>query len=279
MAQGKKKNSRRRGVKPSERAAVQAQRQNEKAERKDRIQHILVVVFAVVMALGMLIPSLAAIFGSNSQPQQITDAEGNVYEIASDGTVTLVSSPTVEDLDAEFAPQIEELEATLAKKPDDAETLRSLADKSMTWGYRVMRKATTDEEKIHANDLLSQAIRYYDGYLANNSSNEAFVSRAMCRHYMGDTDDAITDLTNLLATEDYSIAWANLGLLYEIKGEYSNALDAYQSAIEADPDDADGAKSYAENRIAQINGTSSTSTPTNSGSLEDTLRENTGIGF
>ena len=77
MAQGRKKNSRRRGVKPSERAAAQAQRQNEKAERKDRIQHILVVAFAVIMALGMLIPSLAAIFGGNDQAQQITDSEGN----------------------------------------------------------------------------------------------------------------------------------------------------------------------------------------------------------
>ena len=116
MAQGRKKNSRRRGVKPSERAAAQAQRQNEKAERKDRIQHILVVAFAVIMALGMLIPSLAAIFGGNDQAQQITDSEGKVYEISSDGTITLISSPTVADLDAEFGPQIEELVSTLEKR-------------------------------------------------------------------------------------------------------------------------------------------------------------------
>ncbi|MBQ6395869.1 MAG: tetratricopeptide repeat protein [Atopobiaceae bacterium] len=279
MAQGRKKNSRRRGVKPSERAAAQAQRQNEKAERKDRIQHILVVAFAVIMALGMLIPSLAAIFGGNDQAQQITDSEGNVFEISSDGTITLISSPTVADLDAEFGPQIEELVSTLEKKPGDAETLRSLADKSMTWGYRVMRKATNDEELIHANDLLSQAIGYYDSYLEGNESKEAYVSRAMCRHYMGETDAAIADLTTLLTTEDYSIAWANLGLLYEVKGDTASALDAYQKAIEADPDDADGAKSYAENRISRINGTDSSSTPAASGSLEDTLRSNTGIGF
>ena len=284
MAQGRKKNARRRGVSQRERQVAQVERQTAKAERKERIQHILVVAFAIIMALSMVIPSLASIFATNSgNAQTITDSEGNVYEIGKDGSITLVSSPTVEDIDTEFTATTSELEKKLESNAEDLETLKSLGENYTTWAYRVQRKAETDEQSTHATELFGKAREYFDKYLAIEDSNEVATSRAMTYYYTNELDTAIEGLNAILEKGDYSVAWANLGMLYETQGDTEKATEAYQKAMETDPDDAEGAHSYAESRLEAMTSSETESesgtTTINDETLGESLRDQTGVGF
>ena len=99
--------------------------------------------------------------------------------------------------------------------------------------------------------------------------------RALCLLYSGETSNALSAL-QAIVDEDPSnaIAWANLGLVYEITGSTESARDAYTHAIEADPNDEAGAKSYASQRILQLNTAGS-----NSQGLSGTLRDLSGTNI
>ena len=101
------------------------------------------------------------------------------------------------------------------------------------------------------------------------------VDRALCLLYSGETSNALSAL-QAIVDEDPSnaTAWANLGLVYEITGSTESARDAYTHAIEADPNDEAGAKSYASQRILQLNTAGS-----NSQGLSGTLRDLSGTNI
>ena len=108
-----------------------------------------------------------------------------------------------------------------------------------------------------------------------DASGQVKVDRALCLLYSGETSNALSAL-QAIVDEDPSnaIAWANLGLVYEITGSTESARDAYTHAIEADPNDEAGAKSYASQRILQLNTAGS-----NSQGLSGTLRDLSGTNI
>jgi tetratricopeptide (TPR) repeat protein len=186
---------------------------------------------------------------------------------------------------------VSSLESKLANDPNNLATLLNLGRDYMQWGYQVVYSGTTDADTTHGNDLLDKAISYFDQYLALNDSNSVKVDSALCLLYKGDTSGAISALQQITTdSPDYGPAWANLGLAYEISGDSTSALSAYEQAETTDADDEYGAKSYAERRIASINSsttsttsgtsaTSGTSSTSTTQGLSDTLasKSNTGL--
>lgn len=218
-----------------------------KAARKpgelSRFQKVVVIIFIVVFALSTLAGALASVF--QSQQQQSQSVEYNV-----------------EYFDNMYEDAVAELESTVEQNPDDSASLLTLANDYYTWGSYVSMLATTDDETSHGLDLFGKAVERYDQYLAlmgddtsSDDVNSARVSRAMCLYYQGQTDEALSALEELTqSSEDFSYApaWADLGLLYEYSGSTDKAIAAYQRAIECDPDDEAGAKSYAEQRLESL---------------------------
>lgn len=213
-----------------------------KAARKpgelSRFQKVVVIIFIVIFALSTLAGALASVF----QSQQSQSVEYNVDYI-----------------DSQYEDVVANLESTVEQNPDDAQSLLTLANDYYSWGSYVSTLATTDDETSHGLDLFGKAVERYDQYLAiagddasSDDVNGARVSRAMCLYYQGETSDAISALEELTQSSDdfsYAPAWADLGLLYESTGSTDEAIAAYQRAIECDPDDEAGAKSYAEKRL------------------------------
>lgn len=236
-----------------------------KAARKpgelSRFQKVVVIIFIVVFALSTLAGALASVFQSQQQSQSV---EYNV-----------------EYFDNMYEDTVADLESTVEQNPDDSASLLTLANDYYTWGSYVSMLATTDDETSHGLDLFGKAVERYDQYLglvgddtSSDDVNSARVSRAMCLYYQGQTDEALSALEELTqSSEDFSYApaWADLGLLYEYSGSTDKAIAAYQRAIECDPDDEAGAKSYAEQRLESLqSGDSDDASDTDDASSSDT---------
>lgn len=223
---------------PTEKDAAKAEaKPQRKPGELSRFQKIVIVLFVVVFALSTLAGALASVFQSTQQPDQ---------------TIEL----NTETIDAQYEGEVADLEAKVAENPEDAESLRTLGDDYMQWGTYVSVLATTDEETLHANDLFDKAIETYDKLLALGDDSDVRVNRAMCEYYQGDSTAAIDDLEQLAADDpDYASAWLNMGVIYQAKGDDENAIAAYEKAIELDPNDEQGAKSHAESRLEDLQGT------------------------
>ena len=252
---------------------------------------ILVVVFAVLMALSMMLPSLAPIFAGSSvadesateQADTSTDDESTKEEAkdekadetkdkdakdgdkaedakkdkASDKVVGEDNIPDNETLKSSAETNVEKVKKYLARLDEDENNLAALLNLGqtyMSWGYSAYSSSTTDEEKAYSKTLLDTAIEYFDRYLKLNDSATVKINRAIAQHYGGETEAAIEALKKVC--EEYPenpLAQAQLVYLYESQFKNDEATEAYRKAVELDADDAYGVKSYANQRIIAIN--------------------------
>ena len=253
------------GIKSSKGRATVEKEEPSKAEiakaRKQKIIAVAVGVFAVIMALSMTLPSLTYIFGNNDQSQEQAAAEAEQKEAeaaeesedGADENSEETTATGMDAIDANYKAVIDPLEAKLKENDQDLATLLNLGNDYMSWASDASSYATDDAGVEHVNDLYKKAMDYFDRYLELNDSVVVKASRAMCQLYSGDTDGALEALQALTKeAPDYGPAWANIGLIHEYKGEQDEAKEAYQKAIEADPDDEYGAKSYANRRLAAM---------------------------
>ena len=215
----------------------------------------LIVLFAVLMALSLMLPSLSSIFSSSSSSSTSSEQTTSSDDASSSDDSSSESSETdyVAKADEKYGAQVTALEEKYASDPVNLATLLNLGKNYMTWGTYVRYFGSTDADTSHANELLSNAVKYYDEYLAIKDSAAVRVDKALCAYYQEDGTSALQQLKELTeSAPDYGPAWANLGLLYEASGDEESAKAAYAKAQETDPNDEYGAKSYATQRLASL---------------------------
>lgn len=247
-------------LRPASSARRQSESKTSSTGKKRNARHLMaaavIVLFAVLMALSLMLPSLAQIFSSNHDAQQ---AEAEAQRAATQGSSGSGSAATSSDLttvDGIFSAYSEEIATLETKLADDPENLAHLLHCGQAY-MECARSASqyaqsdADAEKITA--YFKKATQYFDAYLKLNDSEAVRVDHALCELYQGHTETAISELKDLSqASPEYGPAWANLGLAYETAGDVASARQAYVKAQEADPDDEYGSYSYAAARIAQI---------------------------
>lgn len=248
----------------AKRAKGTAEAQAKSAKPKDGMPlgaKVALTVFAVLMALSMMLPSIAAIVGTSSSQDsssQSQSADSSSSADSSDGTTDAVAQA-----DEKYQPLVDALETKLSSDSQNLATLLNLGKDYMAWGVTVRYSGSTDASTSHANELLEKAISYYDQYLALKDSGAVRVDRALCQYYEEETSEATAALEQLTQDmPDYGPAWANLGMLYESAGNSDQAREAYQKAQEADADDEYGAKTYATQRISAMDSAASSSAGT-----------------
>lgn len=230
---------------------------------------VALTVFAVLMALSMMLPSLAAIVGNSGSSDSSSQADSQSADSGSDSSDSSSdssdSTDAVTKADEKYQPLVSSLEQKLSSDSQNLATLLNLGKDYMAWGVTVRYSATTDDATSHANELLEKAVSYYDQYLGLKDSGAVRVDRALCKYYEGDTTAATSALEQLTQDmPDYGPAWANLGMLYESAGSTDQARQAYEKAQETDADDEYGAKTYATQRISSMDSASSSSSTTGS---------------
>lgn len=202
-----------------------------------RLQKIVIVAFIVIFAFSTLAGALASVVQTEQAEESSEESE----------------ETTVEDVDGTYEDIVASLESKVEEDPEDEASLLALGRYYLSWGADVSSIASTDDETTHANELFDKAMSYYDQYIALEDSPAARVDRALCEYYKGDTDAAVTALTEVTTSSpDYPLAWAYLGMLYEEQELTDEALAAYEQAVELDPSNEYGAYSYAQQRIYAI---------------------------
>lgn len=210
---------------------------------------VLIIALAVVAVVAVFVVSGAFNPAVRSQEPagSSADAAGS-SESTGDGD-------TMESIDAQYGTATQALASQYESDPTNPSALLNLANGYFDWGAAAMNHAEGDSDKTHARDLLTKAIGYYDSYLEGNpGAKSAAVDRAICVFYTGDVDGAISALESLVSEDpSFAPAWANLGMFYEAQGSDDKAADAYQKAIdETDESDAYGVRSYAEERLSDL---------------------------
>ncbi|WP_028263351.1 tetratricopeptide repeat protein [Atopobium fossor] len=233
---------------------------------RERFTVVVVAILAVLMVLSILLPSLSSIFMATAQKGAASSAQSAVN---TDAAITSMS-----DVDERYGKLVEEYKTTLASDSNDLAALLNLGNSYMAWAGTATSFASDDAGKAHVNDLYKQSMDAYDKYLALNDSADVYVRRTMAQYYSGDTDAALASMEKYTAGagKDYGPAWAYLGLMYQTTNNTEKAKEAYNSAISVDADDAYGAKSFAQNQLASMEGTSSDATNTNSNSTGQSLQ-------
>ena len=220
-----------------------AEKNNKKGGRGP-LMKIAVAVFSVMMVVAMLLPSLSLIFGGTSQGQ---------------------SNPqTVAEADAQYQPQADELTKKLQANDKDLDALSSLGFTYYGWAATVEQlsySVTTSEgedanaaiaaNQAHAQELYRSAKDAFDRYLAIQDDARVHEASIMCSYYLKE-DGAVDAMQAYAEQSDSATAWANLGMMRMSSGESEQAKEAFNKAVAADPNDAQGAKSYAEQYLSYI---------------------------
>ncbi len=263
MATGKKKNNKssshakrvhktKVAKQAKENGTTKADKSLQRVENRERRRKIGIaiaaIVFAVIMVLSMMLPSISSMFRQNSSNQ---DAQ---TETTDSQTESATTKSGLEGVNEQYQPLVEADEKKLAEDPNNLSALLDAGNQEMNWGYRASMYGTTDQETAAINEHFTKAIGYFDRYLAINDSKAVHVDRALCQLYAGQTDEAIQSMETFAnANTEYAPAWANLGMMYESKGDTDKAKEYYGKAIEVDPDDKYGAKDYSQKRLDSIN--------------------------
>ena len=254
----------------------QVTKTQQKKARQQKITAVAIGIFAVIMALSMMLPSLSYIFGNSEEQQDAQQAQEEAEAAAKEEAEADAEEETeeeeqptgVEAVDAAYKAVIDPLEAKLKENPKDLATLLHLGKDYMAWGYEAGAYGSADDGYKHMNELFEKATGYFDQYLELNDSASVKCDRAMCQLYTGDIDGALEALDKVATDENYGPAWANIGMIRELyQSDKDGAKEAYQKAIEADPDDEYGSKSYANRRLAAMVASQ------NNGEIEDAATE------
>lgn len=235
---------------------------------------IIIGVFAVIMALSMMLPSLSAIFASNPSSEGSTQEESSDQsaaeaaeaadekkteeekkdEGAEDPDPAVPDNESLKSLEETYGEKTGKLKERLKENPENLAVLLNLGENYMNWGYSANSSSATDEEQEYSKKLLKKAISYYDRYLKLNDSPTVRINRALTQYYAGETDAAIDALKKICEENPQNpLAQAQLGYLYESRYDIENASAAYRTAAELDPDDTYGIKSYANQRLIALN--------------------------
>jgi tetratricopeptide (TPR) repeat protein len=103
---------------------------------------------------------------------------------------------------------------------------------------------------LNRDGSLDEAMRDFNLAIAIDSSlGEAFLNRGNTQLLSGAPDAALADYQKAIALDVNKpwAAWYNMGLAYEYKGDKARAREAYEKAVEINPD-----FSQAQSKIASL---------------------------
>lgn len=218
---------------------------------------IIIVIFAVVLVVSLCLPFFSGCSTAGSSTSG--DDQGSS---STAGTAATADTSTVTGVAAQYKTLLDSLEAKLAGDPGNLTTIASLGNNYMDCAMAMMSAGDADTEEQTVSETFSTAVGYYDSYLelaaddadvSAASISSVSVDRAVCLFYTGDEQGAVDDLVAFLeGTPDYAMGWYNLGAFYEQMGDTEQAKEAYNKAVELDPDGTAGAGTYASFRLMLI---------------------------
>lgn len=184
---------------------------------------VWVLVFTLVFVwLGAGIFSL---FDTNNQPVSQTPVEQTAAQ-------------KVEAINAQYSAQVAALEGVLKEKPEDKDTLVSLAGAYMDWGTNLMQSGDASATAAGGTKLISSLPIWEKAYKLDPNSKEVGGDYATALFYSGQTDKAVELARKVLkANPEYATVWFNLGM-YLSDTDIPESIKAFETAIKYDKEGA-----------------------------------------
>ncbi len=185
---------------------------------------LVIIIFAVVLVVSLMLPSLSALLSSSQAPQQAQE-----QNVATEQAIPQSAS----QIDDYYKPSIESIEKRLEQDPENVALLNDKANAYFDWAMSRSYLSVSDEDKAKTKEVFAQAVTVYDQVLAKASSNSASVDRAIAEYYSGEQEAAIKSLEDFTADAgaNFAPAWANLAMFYE-KIDKNKALETYNKALD-----------------------------------------------
>lgn len=184
---------------------------------------VWVLVFTLVFVwLGAGIFSL---FDKNNQPTTQTP-------------VTQTAAQKVEAINAQYTAQVTTLEGVLKTKPEDKDTLVSLAQAYMDWGTNLMQSGDASATAGSGAKFASSVSIWEKAYKLDPASKEIGGDYATALFNVGQTDKAVELARKVLkANPEYATVWFNLGI-YLSNTDIPGSIKAFETAIKYDKEGA-----------------------------------------
>jgi cytochrome c-type biogenesis protein CcmH/NrfG len=208
-----------------------------KKRTKRTAKEIAVIVVSIIVVITMLLPSFT-------------------YMFAQDNTSSFPTS--FENAQEMYEPVVETYQKKVDKNADNTEAWYNLGMAYYVWAQYANMWASGDEQEAEVKELYSKggdALATYlekVGSLDTDEAKEAAVQQALCLFYSGDSEAALSKLQTVADETNFASAWSNIGMIYESLDDTTKAKEAYNKAIEADPDDEASQKTYAESRLSAL---------------------------
>lgn len=236
-----------------------------KSERTTPFMKVVIVVFAAILVITLMLPSLSALFA----PAKEESAQKQSEETSQSAEAENQTPQSAQDVDNVFRPAADALKKRLEEKPDNVALLNDLSSLYFNWGIQLMPFAKDQATLGHMQQVFSTAAETYDKLLGISPSDTVTVDKNLSLFYAGKSDEALKGLEELTKkSPDFASAWANLGMVYETEGRADDAKSAYKKAIEVNKEDNSRVKLYAESRLEALEKSNETSASANTTSTK-----------
>ncbi|MBR2522504.1 MAG: tetratricopeptide repeat protein [Coriobacteriales bacterium] len=148
----------------------------------------------------------------------------------------LMSCSNRSQKDEDFAAKIEELHSELDANPDKTELQIEIADEFLAWGQAIFM-GRIQKSNYESSTMFNEAVEHYEAYGDLSALPEAQFNYAVANAFAGNYEAAIPALKDAVAVDDSNAdAWAALGYALSGIGDNDAAVEAYQKAVDLDPD-------------------------------------------
>jgi tetratricopeptide (TPR) repeat protein len=204
-----------------------------------------IIAISVLMVLAFTLPLLSPdLFSGGTTNPDGTTGTGELEAIA-----------------AQYGGSIQTFEAQLASDPTSYTVLVNMGNTYFDWAIETAN-ATGGQTPADRPIWIASA-SYYDRALAIDSSDpNVGTDASIARYYSGDVAGAIELVEQVIeANPDFAIAHYNAGIFYRAAARDGDAVVAFNTYLELDPDDAQGNNARAQQYLSEIQSAETTTAP------------------
>ena len=203
---------------------------------------LFVKIVLIVVALAF-VASFIPLLLPNTGAQQQTDQAAQAGQL--------------DQINAQFAPAAQALEQAVASEPTSYTALVNLGNTYVDWGAAVEQVAQSNQSAAGADlPMWNSAKSAYERALAIRADEAGVLGDyAVTLFKLGDVQGAIVQGEQAVALDDqFAPVWFNLGLFYEAANQPDQAIVAYQTYMEVDPQGLSGDQQRAQEALARLQG-------------------------
>ncbi len=217
---------------------------NSKSKKKKTGKEIAVIVFAIFIAISMMVPSIGYIV--------------SYYQYNQNGGQQ-TAPVTAEQVNETFQKQIDEINKSIEADPQNADLKADLGNVYLQWaGFTQYFPQDGVDLTALTNERVNKALEAFDASVQIKSTDSGVIGKSYALNMLQKTDEAISGLEAFVAENPESIAAYNaLAQIYQSAGQSDKAVAAYEKMIELAPDTRQDIKDKAQAAIDQIKGASS----------------------